>query len=241
MVCHALYPMSRQHYFRLGLWTLAFFILIAAWDLLGVDLALARWFGAPSGFPLRDHWLYASILHQGARRVAWVLQFALVLAIWWPLGALRLLTRGERVNLLVAALMSVLVIWIAKNLSQTSCPWDLQEFGGPATYVSHWAWGVADGGVGRCFPAGHASAAFCFMAGYFWLRDKARLAAVVWLVVTLLAGLAIGLAQQVRGAHYMSHTLWTAWLCWVIAGTTYLVLEHSPVRRLLARRRRVAQ
>jgi len=24
----------------------------------------------------------------------------------------------------------------------------------------------------------------------------------------------MGLAQQVRGAHYMSHTLWTAWLCW---------------------------
>jgi len=25
----------------------------------------------------------------------------------------------------------------------------------------------------------------------------------------------LGLAQQWRGAHYMSHTLWTAWVCWV--------------------------
>jgi membrane-associated PAP2 superfamily phosphatase len=25
----------------------------------------------------------------------------------------------------------------------------------------------------------------------------------------------LGLAQQVRGAHYMSHTLWSAWACWV--------------------------
>jgi len=30
----------------------------------------------------------------------------------------------------------------------------------------------------------------------------------------LQAGFALGLAQQMRGAHFMSHTLWTAWLCW---------------------------
>ena len=33
----------------------------------------------------------------------------------------------------------------------------------------------------------------------------------------MLAGLLLGLAQQVRGAHYMSHTLWTAWFCWATA------------------------
>ena len=33
----------------------------------------------------------------------------------------------------------------------------------------------------------------------------------------LLAGFSLGLAQQVRGAHFMSHTLWTAWLCWTTA------------------------
>ena len=24
----------------------------------------------------------------------------------------------------------------------------------------------------------------------------------------------MGLAQQMRGAHFMSHTQWTGWLCW---------------------------
>ena len=33
----------------------------------------------------------------------------------------------------------------------------------------------------------------------------------------LIAGLALGLSQQMRGAHFMSHTLWTAWFCWVTA------------------------
>ena len=200
-----------------------------------MDLALARWFGEPGGFPLRDHWLFSGMLHRGARRVAWTLQLALLLAIWWPLGVMRLLTRRERVHLLVATLASVLIVWLLKSRSETSCPWDLKEFGGVAAYVSHWSWGVLDGGRGECFPGGHASAAFAFLSGYFWLREKAPRAARLWLAITLVAGCTIGLAQQVRGAHYMSHTLWTAWLCWVIAGSCYLLFEQTRLRTLFAK------
>ena len=226
--------MSRPVFLRLGLWTVAALVLLAAWDLLAQDLALARWFGSASGFALRDHWLFSTVLHQGARRLAWLLQFALVLAIWWPVGALRQLTRRQRVHLVVATLANVLIIWLVKSASRTSCPWDLAEFGGTARYVSHWAWGVADGGRGECFPAGHASSAFCFLGGYFWLRDKAPRAAAWWLRTTLAAGFLIGLAQQARGAHYLSHTLWTAWLCWVIAWVAYLALERHALRGVFA-------
>jgi len=38
-----------------------------------------------------------------------------------------------------------------------------------------------------------------------------------WLAAALAAGLVLGVAQQLRGAHFMSHTLWSAWLCWVVA------------------------
>ncbi len=231
--------MPRYPYFRLGLWTLAVFVLLVAWDMLGLDLYLARWFGSSAGFALREHWFLSSVLHLGARRVAWALQFGLVLAIWWPIGVLRLLTRRERVHMLIGSLMALVAVATLKIWSQTSCPWDLSEFGGSAVYISHWIWGIDDGGRGRCFPAGHASAAFCFLSGYFWLREKAPRAATLWLGITLLAGGTIGLSQQMRGAHYMSHTLWTAWLCWFVAGLTYLVLERSWVRTLFASSRRV--
>jgi membrane-associated PAP2 superfamily phosphatase len=184
-------------------------LVLAAWDLLGQDLALAHWFGSAAGFAYRDHWLFSGLLHQSARRLAWTLQLCL----------------------LVGTLVTILAIWLLKNRSLTSCPWELSEFGGRAAYVSHWNWGVTDGGEGLCFPAGHASAAFAFFTGYFWLRERAPRGALVWLAVTVLAGTTIGLAQQVRGAHYMSHTLWTGWMSWVIAGSVYLLLEHTPVRR----------
>ena len=76
---------------------------------------------------------------------------------------------------------------------------------------------MRDGGAGHCFPAGHASAAFAYLAGWFVLRRSvARAVAMRWLAAALAAGLLLGLAQQVRGAHYMSHTLWTAWICWTV-------------------------
>ena len=37
-----------------------------------------------------------------------------------------------------------------------------------------------------------------------------------WLALVLATGFAFGTAQLLRGAHYPSHTLWSAWLCWAI-------------------------
>ena len=54
----------------------------------------------------------------------------------------------------LSALLGLAVVSVIKILSNTSCPWDLAEFGGVARYASHWALGVIDGGGGRCFPGG---------------------------------------------------------------------------------------
>jgi hypothetical protein len=129
-------------------------------------------------------------------------------------------------------LASVIAVSILKNLSQTSCPWDLQEFGGVARYVSHWSWGVNDGGPGGCFPAGHASAAFAYVGGYFVLRRVSPRVAAVWLCVAVVAGLVLGVAQQLRGAHYMSHTLWTAWVCWAVGFAIELAVTRRGARAL---------
>ena len=37
-----------------------------------------------------------------------------------------------------------------------------------------------------------------------------------WLVGVCLLGALGGWAQIARGAHFASHTLWSAWLCWVL-------------------------
>ena len=195
-------------------WTALAFLGLLAWDLSGLDLPVARLFGTPEGFALRDNWVFVKILHEGAKWLTWALVILLCGTIAWPVGFLRRLTRAERVQLALGVIASVLLVQLLKHGSRTSCPWDLQAFGGVATHVSHWTWGQGDGGPGRCFPAGHASAAFAFLSGYFVLARRVPSAARWWLAATVLGGLLLGLAQQARGAHYMSHTLWTGWFCW---------------------------
>ena len=201
--------------------------LLMTWDALGGDLPLARLAGTPMGFPWRDNPFLVHVMHEGAKNLSWLLLVGLFAAIRWPVGVLRRLPTAARVQLALSVLASVLAVSLLKHASDTSCPWDVKEFGGVAQYVSHWAWGARDGGPGGCFPAGHASAAFAFLGGYFVLRHVAPRAAVVWLCVSGAAGLVLGLSQQLRGAHYMSHTLWTAWVCWTVG----FVIELAVTRR----------
>ncbi len=201
--------------------------LLLLWDASGLDLTLARPWATGQGFVLRDHWLLTRVLHDGARGAAWLPCLWLMVGIWKPTGILHRLGRAHRIQWAAGTLLALAAISVLKQRSQTSCPWDLAEFGGHATWVSHWAWQWVDGGPGRCFPAGHASAGFAYLAGYFVLRQIEPRLAWWWLAGSLAAGLLLGGVQQLRGAHYMSHTLWTGWLCWTVGG-----LVDSVTRRL---------
>lgn len=203
---------------RIAWISIATLAAILAWDLSGLDLAMAHTAGSSHGFALRDHWFLTSVLHTGARHLAWLIIVALCLAVVWPVDVLRQLPVSRRVQLVACALAASAFITLLKAGSNTSCPWDLQEFGGIARYVSHWVgWAEHDGGAGRCFPAGHATTGFAFVGGYFALRRDLPRHANAWAGLALAAGFTLGFAQQLRGAHFMSHTLWTGWLCWTSA------------------------
>jgi len=191
-------------------------LALLAWDFSGGDLWAVRQVAGPDGFPWRRHWLTSDVLHRGGRIAGWLVFAVLVVGIWRPLPFARALPKAVRVWWVLATLACASVIPLLKARSLTSCPWDLIEFGGSAQYVSHWVRGVVDGGPGRCFPSGHASAAFAFLSGWFALRLHAPRAARWWLAAVLLAGVVFGGAQMLRGAHYPSHTLWTGWICFVL-------------------------
>ncbi|MFO0291765.1 MAG: phosphatase PAP2 family protein, partial [Rhodospirillales bacterium] len=117
-----------------------------------------------------------------------------------------------------AATVGVLVAVPAlKRVSRTSCPWDVVDYGGTVPWVSHWALSVADGGPGHCFPSGQAVAACAFrVPALAWRRQhpgRARVARAAVLAV----GALFGAVQVLRGAHYLSHVLWSAWLCAAMA------------------------
>jgi membrane-associated PAP2 superfamily phosphatase len=209
----------------------AMLLLLLGWDASRLDAWLAALMGGAHAFPLREDALLTGVLHRGVRVAAAAVLAWLVAGVIRPTGMHRNLGLAERVYWPAATLASLLAVAGMKQMSLTSCPWDLALFGGHAQWVSHWAWGVADGGPGHCFPAGHASAGFAFLPGWFVLRRHDRVRALAWLIAALAAGFSLGLLQQFRGAHFLSHTLWSAWLCWVIALAAHAVCRWSMTKR----------
>lgn len=212
---------------------LAGLLVLLAWEASGLDLVVSAAFGGPAGFAWRNHWLTRDLLHEGGRLLGWTL-FALVLV-----DAAHPLVPGprrdERWLGVLLVLASLVLVPALKRSSASSCPWDLQPFGGAAPWVPHWLPGAVDGGPGHCFPSGHAVAAFAFVGLWFaWRRSRPRLARAV-LAAVLVAGALFGAAQVARGAHFVSHVLWSAWLCAVIAAAGAAIAERLQRRRAAVR------
>jgi membrane-associated PAP2 superfamily phosphatase len=200
---------------RPWLWLVMSFLLLLVWDASGLDLVLTRAVGDAQGFAWRDNWVLDNLFHEGGRRLALVALALLAFDAWRPMLAGP--TRRDRLFWWLVVLFSALAIPVLKQASLTSCPWDLAEFGGTAFYRSHWLWAMPDGGPGRCFPSGHAVSAFAFIGQYFlWRGTRPQLARrLLWVVLAV--GALFALTQFLRGAHYVSHSLWSAWLCAALA------------------------
>lgn len=196
--------------------------LLLVWDLGAGDLWLIRPYADEEGFALRDHWFTRTVLHDGGRLLGYAMLAALLVNVWRPWTCK--LTRAERWHWVGVTLLCVLLVPSLKQFSPSSCPWDLRQFGSVATHLSHWRWTEPDGGPGRCFPSGHATAAFAFFSGYFALRHAYPGAARWWLAAVVIAGIAFGWGQMARGAHFASHTMWTAWLCWALCAACFALL-----------------
>lgn len=209
-------------------------VLIVLWDLSGLDVVLARAMGGLQAFPLRDNWFLGTVAHTGAKYAAWVFEMGLCLLAVWPAGPFARLPLVRRVQLATTVVLASGLVALLKANSLTSCPWDLHEFGGLARHLSHWSgWFDTDGGAGRCFPAGHASTGFAFLGGYFALRHHAPRMGRRWLMAALGAGALLGICQQLRGAHFLSHTLWTGWICWMTAFLTDPLFTDSRLPHTL--------
>jgi membrane-associated PAP2 superfamily phosphatase len=206
---------------------------VLLWDASALDLPVMQLWGTAEGFALKDQRLLSHLLHTRGQQASVVAFIFLMVMVWRPLGPWRQLSRRERLTSLLAVVLSLLSVSLLKRWSLTSCPWDLQVFGGVANYVSHWRWGVPDGGGGHCFPGGHASSAMGFLAAClpFLLSSDARLQTTGQRLLALIAllGVVFGLTQTVRGAHYPSHTFWTAWICWSVGALAYRLMQRQAL------------
>jgi membrane-associated PAP2 superfamily phosphatase len=201
----------KQHVFNLL--CVVFFAASLLWDGSGLDQTVSQLFGSAQGFALRNDWFLTRVMHDGARRFAWLLLGVMIcIAVFARQHGLRNSARWA----VAGTLTAILVVQWLKWISATSCPWDLHLFGGQAGFVSHWNWRITDRGPGRCFPAGHASTGFALLPAWVALHKHMRHPLLV-LGMVVVVGLALGMVQVLRGAHFVSHVLWSGSACLLVA------------------------
>ena len=194
-------------------------------------------------FPLKNDSFLESVMHKGLRNLMIVVSLMMLgfwifgLKIW---GVVFKSLNGSHWSkvyhrqflwIFIAMVISTSAISVLKRLSMHSCPWDLLPYGGNQPWIPLFGNLPAAAEMGHCFPGGHASGGFALIAIYFGFRDSLPKLANAGLILGLLFGFAMGWGQMMRGAHFMSHNLWTAWVVWMILLVQYLVWSpkaHAP-------------
>ncbi len=128
-------------------------------------------------------------------------------------------------------LTSTTLISLLKHNSMHACPNDLLQYGGDLPYLQLFDALPVGAAMGKCFPGGHASGGFALMAFYFAFRDVKPKFAQNMLLLSLALGFVMGWAQMMRGEHFLSHNLWSAWVVWATCLACQPLLFTSTLKR----------
>ncbi|MEO8366683.1 MAG: phosphatase PAP2 family protein [Pseudoxanthomonas sp.] len=220
---------NRQHlWLPLAMFALASFVLM----ILHADQWLADRVYAMQGHAWSLRWAHVTedLIHETGRRLSRDAWIAMALATLASLFIPQMHPwRRPLLYLLLATLLAAGLVSLIKRYSNMDCPWDLLRYGGDKAYYGLFEHRPAILGRAACFPAGHASAGYSWIALYFFLL--ATRPALRWwgLGFALGLGLVFGIAQQLRGAHFLSHDVWTLTICWFTALILYrLILVRRP-------------
>jgi membrane-associated PAP2 superfamily phosphatase len=197
----------------------------------GLDGQLAdQLYGWQGGaWSLRHDFLVSRILHARAQKLSIALELSLVVLALVSQGHPRLRRwRRGLAYVAVSGLAGLALVSLGKHLLPIACPSQLQRYGGPLP--SRLWLGRELVAVGKgCFPSAHASGGFAQCGWYFYARYQGLHGAWRYAAAALAAGAVLGCAQQVRGAHVLSHDLAAVAVCWSVAWLLARVLLRRPL------------
>lgn len=209
------------------LFLLSLLILLNFFSVAGrLDLHLIQPFmDAHAEFPLRQDWALAELNHRYVKYILIAVYLSYLLA--WLLSFRFQKLRARRWEFgyfFWMVVISTSVIAILKSQSAHACPWDMAV---ATTQGILWELSAT---AGHCFPGGHASSGFALLVGYFIYRTTRPKRAYFFLIAACILGMGMGWGQMMRGAHFLSHTLWTGWIIWGLNVMAYALFADRLVK-----------
>ncbi|MCW8869352.1 MAG: phosphatase PAP2 family protein [Proteobacteria bacterium] len=212
------------------------FIVIKVYD---VDFILADFIYGHVKWRYQNNLVTEYLLHRGGRYLAIMCYLGIIytLVLKWRTGK-----ESETVyHLLILALtiaLSVILVAVLKRLFEADCPWDLLRYGGNKPYFSLLNYDPKYLPSAHCFPASHASVGFSWLALFFYLKVRAKSMAskkrpVLVLFIVLVIGFVFGMAQQFRGAHFISHDVVSLIICLITSISVYSLAYRRKRNRSL--------
>lgn len=194
---------------------------------------ISPWVNADGTFFERENWWLATVSHHYVKQliiaVDVLLALRLIISHWYTPWRQY---RWQDSYVLIAMMISSSVIGLLKSQSEHACPWSLTQ---PTAEGIHWLT-YSLNHVGKCFPGGHASAGFGLLAFYFAYRKDKPQTAQFYLWSALILGMSMGWAQMMRGAHFLSHNLWTLWWTWAVNVVLYTAYQYIRSRQTQTRK-----
>ena len=197
-------------------------LILVIGRLTNIDLIIEDYYFNPQlhAFVWKNSWFAKQLMHDYVKDIIIVIGLTCISFVMIDAFLnFKIVDTWSRVRLRFVAIAAVLIPSVISGLKQMSvmhCPWDVQRYGGTVPYFNLFDIIPPNLQAGHCFPAGHAStglwlAAFCV----FWLPHRPRMATLIF-ISGLGVGFALGWVQQMRGAHFLTHTLWSLWIASII-------------------------
>lgn len=175
--------------------------------------------------PLTNQWIVDTnnailkfIFYDGIKRLLIIIAVLMLFGsiVVWKRPFFKPYRRGIVIVLLASVLVPV-IVGSLKAVTNMPCPKNIETFGGTYPHTCVWEKYTAKEcrlEKQKCWPAGHASGGFALLALVFLFRSrKAKIAAAS---TAMLIGWSMGTYKMVIGDHFLSHTVITMILAWVI-------------------------
>jgi membrane-associated PAP2 superfamily phosphatase len=212
----------------------ALILTLAVFECTSLDLVVQdQLYQADAGWMVDRHAAlprYAFYDMPKAALICWVVLLVVSLFVPRAFPTLSPFDRGRTLYLLACIALIPGSVSAIKRATNVYYPYRVQRYGGKYPYRKlYQSLRKRPGERGsNGFPAGHASGGFALLGLYFAART--RRGKQIGALIGLAAGWILGTYQMMKGAHYLSHTVVSMLMGWLIAAILAWMFRIRPAR-----------